>query len=77
MSRDILIRGNVVTVIYRSPTDFTAVPDSVSIISEADWRALVGEPEEGETFASRELSYIASRGWVVDDSFMHDFGGSQ
>jgi hypothetical protein len=28
-----------------------------------DWRKLVGEPKEGETFEKKEAAYIIKRGW--------------
>jgi hypothetical protein len=32
-------------------------------LPEADWRKLVGEPSEGETFSQLESAYITKRGW--------------
>ena len=62
MSRDVLIRGGVVSFIERGLKDVTYLPLSdppdVSFISEADWKALIGNQSEA--------AYIASMGWTVD-----------
>lgn len=63
MSRDILIRGNNLLFWDTHKGDCTVLPKDASLISEADWRLLVGEPAEGETFEEREAAYIKSMGW--------------
>lgn len=65
MSRDVLIRADLVMFIDRGESDVTGLPDGASIICETDWRLLVGEPLEGETFEQREAAYITSLGWVL------------
>ena len=64
MSRDVLVRGNLVIFLDRSPTDQTALPTNASLISEADWAALVGEPTEEKTFPDLEKEFIRSMGWT-------------
>ncbi len=67
MSRDVLIQNNEVTFIERSPTDVTVVPEGVSLFCEEDWRAMVGEPKEGETFEQREKEFITKQNWRLND----------
>lgn len=42
-------------------------PPDASRICAIDWRRLVGEPGEGETFEQREADYIAALGLVVSE----------
>jgi len=75
MTRDVLILGGVVSFIERCPNDVTYLPKidppDTNLICEADWLALIGEPnvdEDGnplETFAEREAAYIAEMGWTL------------
>lgn len=67
MSRDILVRGNTLLFWDTSEGDVTALPKDSSLISVADWRLLVGEPAEGETFEQREAAYIKQMGWKKAD----------
>lgn len=61
MSRDVMILDGVVVFIERGPADVTFMPASdspdASFISEADWKALIGNQSEA--------TYIASMGWVA------------
>ena len=64
MSRDVLVRGNVVIFLDRLPSDQTAIPNNASLISESDWKSLVGE-SEGKTFDELEKEFISSMGWIT------------
>ncbi len=66
MSRDVLIRGDVVIFIERSESDATGIPTNASLITENDWKAIIGEPSEGSTFEELELDYIKNRGWKIE-----------
>ena len=64
----ILVRGGTITRWDILPGDATALPHDSSLISDDVWRALVGEPAEGETFEGREAAYIAKMGWKLADT---------
>lgn len=70
MSRDVLIIGGKASVMHRSPTDITYLPvdDSVdvSLISEEDWRSLVGTPGKVDEFSIPEQAYLKSLGCTWD-----------
>ena len=52
MSMDVLVLGNKVILDYeRLPGDVTPPPKNGSIISEAHWKALIGEPTDEKSFA--------------------------
>ncbi len=59
MSVDVLVRNDILSRLERSENDVTALPTGASLISEADWAALVGEQDEAE--------YVESMGWSEAD----------
>lgn len=65
MSRDVLVRGGLVTFLDRGKGDVTGLPAGASLFGKADWCLLIGEPAEGETFEQREAAYIKSMGWTI------------
>jgi hypothetical protein len=75
MSRDILVIGDLASILERSPKDATWLPMvngiPISLFDEATWGFRVGAPvmkEDGtmETFEEREAAYIATMGWKLD-----------
>lgn len=64
MRRDILIRGTTIT--HWENKNLTGLAPGASLISEVDWRLLVGEPAEGEIFEGREAAYIDGMGWICE-----------
>ena len=67
MSMDVLVLGNMVILDYeRLPGDVTPPPKNGSIISEAHWKALVGEPTDEKSFIDLEKEFIAGMGWTTE-----------
>lgn len=64
LRRDILILGS--EVVLWSNEYVTCLAPGVSLISQEDWKLLVGNPGN-ESFSPDELAYIASNGWSVID----------
>lgn len=57
MSRDVLIRGDVIQFIERCGNDVTIIPTDASFIAKADWKNLLGDQKEAD--------YIKALGLVV------------
>lgn len=65
MTRDVLILGKTLLFIERAAGDVTVTKGT--LICENDWKLLVGEPNEEETFDQLEKKLIIEGGWEYDD----------
>jgi len=43
---------------------FGNAANALLYLLEADWRKLVGEPKQGETWEQTEAAFIKARGWT-------------